>query len=219
MRLVVTSDTHGDHKKLGTLPDGDLLIHCGDFQDQSYDERTFLNFIDWMASQPHRDKLVVPGNHDGIVDIGGWNRPDEVLKRVKHAQERGVTIKSLDRVVIGKVSFGCYSYTPKFMAWHFQNEDVLQAQERLMHLSTKVDVLVSHGPSYGFMDQNYAGVHSGCKALREWVCAYKPKYHFYGHIHEAYGHGKFGDTEVYCASFLDGSYNVANKPHVVDICV
>lgn len=30
MKLVVISDTHGQHDKL-TIPECDVLIHCGDF--------------------------------------------------------------------------------------------------------------------------------------------------------------------------------------------
>ena len=29
-RLVVVSDTHARHRELGELPEGDVLIHCGD---------------------------------------------------------------------------------------------------------------------------------------------------------------------------------------------
>ena len=30
MRIVCISDTHGRHKKLKNIPDGDVLIHAGD---------------------------------------------------------------------------------------------------------------------------------------------------------------------------------------------
>ena len=29
-RLVVLSDSHEKHRQLGTLPAGDVLVHCGD---------------------------------------------------------------------------------------------------------------------------------------------------------------------------------------------
>ena len=35
MRLVVISDTHGDHEQLGVL-DGDVLVHCGDAERSSH---------------------------------------------------------------------------------------------------------------------------------------------------------------------------------------
>ena len=31
VKIVLISDTHSRHEKLGTLPDGDILIHAGNF--------------------------------------------------------------------------------------------------------------------------------------------------------------------------------------------
>jgi len=31
MRVVCVSDTHSMHRTLGTIPDGDVLVHAGDF--------------------------------------------------------------------------------------------------------------------------------------------------------------------------------------------
>jgi len=35
MRLVVISDTHGLHDRIDSLPDGDILVHAGDFRIRS----------------------------------------------------------------------------------------------------------------------------------------------------------------------------------------
>jgi predicted phosphodiesterase len=37
MRLVVISDTHGLHNRIEDLPDGDVLVHAGDFMNSGYD--------------------------------------------------------------------------------------------------------------------------------------------------------------------------------------
>lgn len=83
VRLVCISDTHGFEESLtnttaaagakaSTLPEGDVLIHCGDFAPgpiypegrrlsaETYQER----FDAWLAAQPHPLKVVVRGNHD-----------------------------------------------------------------------------------------------------------------------------------------------------------
>ena len=39
MRLVVISDTHGLHNRIEGLPDGDVLVHAGDFMNSGYDPR------------------------------------------------------------------------------------------------------------------------------------------------------------------------------------
>ena len=37
MRLVEISDTHGLHNRIDGLPDGDVLIHAGDFMNSGHD--------------------------------------------------------------------------------------------------------------------------------------------------------------------------------------
>jgi len=61
--VVLLSDTHGRHRDVD-VPDGDLLIHAGDFtffgnRDDAVD------FNDWLGGLPHPHKVVVAGNHDG----------------------------------------------------------------------------------------------------------------------------------------------------------
>jgi len=46
MRLVVFSDTHTHHRKL-VLPDGDVLIGCGDYSYQG-EREVLLDFINWL---------------------------------------------------------------------------------------------------------------------------------------------------------------------------
>jgi len=43
----------------------------------------------------------------------------------------------------------------------------------------------------------------------------KPKVHIFGHIHEAYGEQKVGDTHFYNASYVNLGYQPANKPFVI----
>ena len=66
MRLVLLSDTHGRHKKL-SVPDGDVLVHCGDFSHRGSLTETHA-FGRWFAAQPHLFKLLVPGNHDAATE-------------------------------------------------------------------------------------------------------------------------------------------------------
>lgn len=61
MKLVIISDTHD--KLLEEVPDGDVLIHCGDYSVfGEYEEKK--NFFDWFSSQKHECKIVIPGNHE-----------------------------------------------------------------------------------------------------------------------------------------------------------
>ena len=62
MRLVLISDTHSLHGDL-VIPDGDMLIHCGDYSNHGA-FGDLLAFNKWLGKLPHEHKLVVSGNHD-----------------------------------------------------------------------------------------------------------------------------------------------------------
>ena len=61
-RLVVISDTHGQHRAL-TLPEGDVLIHAGDFTRFGL-KQDAIDFNEWLGTLPYAHKLVVLGNHE-----------------------------------------------------------------------------------------------------------------------------------------------------------
>ncbi|MCP5041158.1 MAG: metallophosphoesterase, partial [bacterium] len=63
MRIVAVADTHTFQDDLGTLPAGDVLVHAGDMlRAGTLDE--LRPVADWLNAQPHRHKIIVPGNHD-----------------------------------------------------------------------------------------------------------------------------------------------------------
>ena len=65
VRIVIVSDTHGYEAQFPPLPDGDVLIHGGDFQMDGGGAKASQEAFDrWLAAQPHAVKIVVRGNHD-----------------------------------------------------------------------------------------------------------------------------------------------------------
>lgn len=62
VRIVCIADTHELHRDLA-LPDGDLLIHAGDFTFWNHASK-IQDFSNWLGELPHRHKVVIPGNHD-----------------------------------------------------------------------------------------------------------------------------------------------------------
>jgi predicted phosphohydrolase len=61
-RFVCLSDTHSKHSKI-EVPDGDVLIHAGDFCHFGTPEES-RDFLNWYSSLPHPHKLLIRGNHD-----------------------------------------------------------------------------------------------------------------------------------------------------------
>jgi hypothetical protein len=74
--IVCLSDTH---LKCPQVPDGDLLLHAGDFTSRGkFDEMQAQ--LDWLSALPHRHKVVVGGNHDRVLD------PSYIAKHPKFDQ-------------------------------------------------------------------------------------------------------------------------------------
>ena len=69
VRMVILSDTHGQHMDV-RVPNGDLLIHCGDWTKSSSKPKVedYQDFVSWMVSLPHPTKVVVSGNKEIFMD-------------------------------------------------------------------------------------------------------------------------------------------------------
>ena len=55
LKIVAISDTHGMHRAV-TVPDGDVLIHSGDFCGLG-NFLEVLDFAEWMSTFPHKDLM------------------------------------------------------------------------------------------------------------------------------------------------------------------
>ena len=63
MKILHLSDTHGCHRRLGDLPEADVVVHSGDFC-MVGSQREAIDFLDWLCDLPHRHKIFICGNHD-----------------------------------------------------------------------------------------------------------------------------------------------------------
>jgi len=62
VRVVCVSDTHGRHADI-KVPNGDILIHAGDFTHFGK-KKDIIAFNEWLGTLPHKHKIVVNGNHE-----------------------------------------------------------------------------------------------------------------------------------------------------------
>jgi Icc-related predicted phosphoesterase len=77
--------------------------------------------------------------------------------------------------------------------------------ENILARLGQVDILVTHVPPYGILDTvnsniarpEWSGRHAGSKAILQYIRRYQPRYVFCGHIHEAEGVAKIGQTSIY----------------------
>ncbi|KAH0607387.1 uncharacterized protein H6S33_002421 [Morchella sextelata] len=71
LTVVCVSDTHG---QMPPLPAGDLLLHSGDLT-ASGTMGELQDALQWIASQPHRYKVVIAGNRELCLDEESRGRP------------------------------------------------------------------------------------------------------------------------------------------------
>lgn len=205
MKIICLADLHGHLPKVSS---GDMLIVAGDLTAHNlYDE--YLDFLDWMKEQDFRYKILVGGNHDGYLHSDGMMFSALCKKKkIRYLQDSSCVIK-------GYTIHGM-PWTPTFMNWHFM-ADPARMSMRVSLIPDKTDILVTHGPAWGLLDE-CNGQNLGCKILRD-RCESLDNLtlHVHGHIHSAYGKtwiGKddFKGYQVVNASIMNQNYEPVNAP-------
>jgi Icc-related predicted phosphoesterase len=206
MRLVLLSDTHRMHDKIA-IPDGDVLIHAGDFcgHGTPNQARAFAKFF---QSLPHRHKVVIAGNHDRCLESDP-HLSAEIFPHCHYLRDSGVEINGL--------LFWGSPWQPWFLDWAFnlQRGPALKAKWDL--IPTNTAVLITHGPPRGILDKTHSGENVGCDDLLAAVERIRPRLHVFGHIHEGYGQMSSGKTRFVNASICTLGYAPTNPAIVVDL--
>lgn len=202
MKIVCISDTHQAHDKL-TIPEGDVLVHCGDATFTG-EFRRVLDFANWMKELPHKHKVFVPGNHDFL-----FQTEPQIAREIM--KERGITLLIDEEAMIDGLRFYGSPWTLKFMNWAFMRSEESIA-DIYRGMPSRIDVLVTHGPPMGIRDR-MLGSESLLKAVH-WV---RPKLHAFGHIHACYGREHHGYTEFVNCAVMNEAYEVMNEPISVEI--
>lgn len=92
-------------------------------------------------------------------------------------------------------------WTPQaMMGYSAPNET--KRRELWSKIPEGLDILISHCPPHGVLDNNALGNPTGCKALAERVNLVKPKVHLFGHIHESAGYESSDEITSINASYI-----------------
>lgn len=190
MKIVCISDTHGLHDSV-IVPEGDVLIHAGDFTNEGEWEQV-ASFNHWLGTLSHPLKIVIAGNHDFCFE----REPARAAKMITQAAYLLDDYACIDGVKI----YGS-PWQPRFYDWAFNLKRGEDIARKWALIPDDTDVLVTHGPPWGFGDQvNYGPQQVGCVDLLDAVHRVKPRLHVFGHIHEAYGVFEDEDTTFVNAS-------------------
>lgn len=201
MRFLHLSDTHNQHKILEKLPEADVIIHSGDFSFAGT-KSEFYDFLNWFLSLDYQYKIFIGGNHDNFLEENSREEIQKILpKNCHYLCHNGVTIENIK-----------FWGVPVFVS-----EDIDGSYFRkIKRIPKNTDILISHCPPFGILDLD-GEINFGCVDLLEKTLEIKPKFHFFGHIHNAYGTEISKHTTFSNASVLNGNYELQNLPVVFKI--
>jgi len=200
LTLVLLSDTHELHREVD-VPDGDILIHAGDFTMFSGSLRAIEDFNAWLGELPHQP-IVCPGNHEFFLERDPSRRflLNEATVLINESVEvSGLKIWASPITPLANTAFGMASA---------EDRRRLYAQ-----IPEGTDVLITHGPPYGILDTAPGSeFHSGCRELFDAVMRLKPRLHVFGHVHGAYGVFHTHDTTFVNAALLGAHGDIEKTP-------
>mmetsp|Transcript_61340 Transcript_61340/g.164749 ORF Transcript_61340/g.164749 Transcript_61340/m.164749 type:complete len:249 (+) Transcript_61340:124-870(+) len=215
IRVVCISDTHGDHEKLTeNFPDGDILIHAGDFTrfGNLKDAEKFNEWLGRIKSQrSFQHLIIVNGNHESNAP---WQKmAEQILSNAVFLKNCCISLrvsKSTERIpsdMCSGRSVNVQIFGSDFF-WPMQTENPYYKL-----IPTGVDIVVSHGPCKSLVDSG-----RGCAMLLREVLRAGPRLVVSGHIHEARGAAARGATRfVNAANCGPGGYAISAPATVVDI--
>jgi len=231
LRFVAISDTHSQHRNMGEIPPGDVLIHAGDMTLFATREQ-LIDFNDWIGTCPHRHKIVIAGNHDFTFDDEFFRTPSnrsfwEFGTQSLASDHRAVEMRGLlsnchylqdELTVIDGISIYGSPVQPPLVghSWAFSQDDNSR-RATFARIPEDIDVLLTHSPPYGHGDRSMDGMRHGCKILREELRRVKPKFHVFGHVHDGYGVSQEDGTVFINASTTACNYWPYHEPVVFDV--
>ncbi len=206
MRIVCISDTHELHREL-EVPNGDILVHAGDFTFMSKSMTAVRDFNEWLGELPHQYKIVIPGNHEFFLE--------------KRLEERrllsNATVLINESLKIGELTIWGSPATPLYGGAF----GVSRAADRVRLYRTipsDTQILITHGPPYGILDREFGSTEpTGDLELLDAVKRICPRLHIFGHVHGGYGTYHDGNTLFVNASMLTADGDVDRMPIVVDL--
>jgi Icc-related predicted phosphoesterase len=194
------------HRSLN-IPSGDVLIHAGDFSAHGTLDNA-VEFNEWLGTLDYEHKIVIAGNHELCFE----KSPEKAEKLITNA----VYLKDSSIVIDGMKFYGA-PWQPTFYNWAFNLDRGDEIKQKWDMIDEDTDVLITHGPLFGYLDRVIEGEHVGCEELTKAVQRIKPKLHVCGHIHGGYGVDQIGSTLLVNASTCTERYDPINEPIVIDV--
>lgn len=192
MKILVTSDLHGDTKLMSTLKErskmADLLLVAGDITGKHFEVDDFkslqaLQKDDEKKFNKSMEALCIPYRY--ILGNDDW-----IDGHSKNILQKSEFFKGF--------ALDPFAYVPitPFRTNREMNENMLR-----YHLSKikkkENQIILAHTPPLFCGDTLYpSSRHCGSRAVREWIDENQPKFWLCGHIHEDFSCTYIGNTIV-----------------------
>jgi uncharacterized protein len=192
MRLLIISDTHLEFPPLESMPNADIFIHAGDWTQIGYrhSKVEFALFEKFLSEVREKYPIVLAlhGNHDlgfsnhlwmqwGVTPIDG----------VTYQHPSGLTVH-------GVALAPAFDKPELLLKWQFMTID--EAEEEAAWDFEYVDIVVSHGPPFGYVDLTHSGKRIGSREAISYIRQKQPKLFICGHVHEAAGEAVSRQTRI-----------------------
>lgn len=241
---MAISDIHNNQAVL-SLPSADLLIVAGDLTDTgSYKElEDFSSFL--SAQKPKFERIiVVAGNHELTFDEQFYLKHGERYYHKPALDPRKAKDILLSNADITYLEdSGCEfrgvkiwgtPWIPPIGRWAFSLPSPAFAEQTFAKIPPDTDILVSHAPPFGVLDEvTYYGYEcdqqtgervqvkevesSGSRELARRVFDVKPRLHIFGHVHEGSGARLAGETLFVNAAIMNKEHKPGNKPKLIEV--
>jgi Icc-related predicted phosphoesterase len=217
MIIDCISDLHGAEPE---LKGGDILIIAGDLTG-SDKMIQYQNFSIWLGSLNYEYIIIIGGNHDNYLEENpgyyfGDNGKYLCDTSAKFSRYELINYRN-DTIVRKNLKIWGCPWSLYFPEVNPHCKAFMDKEKNLkIHydlIPNDIDILVTHCPPFGILDETKYGVNVGSASLREKIEEIKPKLVVCGHIHESYGEFKGADGIHYVnASIMDSDYEPVNKP-------
>jgi len=218
MKIICISDTHTLHRKMKhPIPDGDVIVHTGDFMSSGWDKTQYIPFLTWFNSLPHKHKIFIAGNHDRFAEMYNEEFRNDVksLDNVTYLQDNACEIEG--------VKFYGSPWTKHFHNWAFNMPEENSryeffAENLWKKIPSDTNVLLTHGQPYKINDKAPDGYDTGCKYLLERIKELPAlKLYVGGHIHCEHGVKEIDGVTFVNAAICNEEYEPVNAPIVYEL--
>lgn len=207
MLIDCVADLHGHLPK---LEGGDLLIIAGDLTARD-EGAQYIEFYKWLEKQSYKKKIIVPGNHDNYFQKCNTFSPAPFSEELAtYLCDSGIEFEGL-KIWGSPWTTTFPGINPHCCAFTVDTDE--QLAEKWELIPNDIDILITHGPSFGNFDITTRGDFVGSLSLWMKMLLVRPKLHVFGHIHESYGYADHTNgIKLVNASLVNEQYKAVNKP-------